>query len=56
MVRSNLKDHLDLLLPCNGQGHIPLDQAAWSPSQPGLEPIQEGGIHSFFGQPVPVPH
>jgi len=27
-----------------------------SPIQPGLERCQGGGIHSFSGQPVPVPH
>lgn len=28
-------------LLCNGQGHLPLDQAAQGPSQPGLEHLQE---------------
>jgi len=42
--------------PCHGQGHLPLDQVAQSPIQPGLEHSQEGGIHIFSGQPVPVPH
>ena len=42
---------------CHGQGHLPLDQVAQSPIQPGLEtPPQGGGIHSFSGQPLPVPH
>jgi len=36
--------------------HLPLDQVAQSPIQPGLEHLQGGGIHSFSGQPVPVPH
>lgn len=26
-------------LPCCGQGHLPLDQAAQGPTQPGLERI-----------------
>uniref|UniRef100_A0A669R3E7 PKHD1 ciliary IPT domain containing fibrocystin/polyductin n=1 Tax=Phasianus colchicus TaxID=9054 RepID=A0A669R3E7_PHACC len=33
----------------NRQGHLPLDQVAHSPIQPGF---QGGGIHSFTGQPV----
>ncbi|KAK4818440.1 hypothetical protein QYF61_013127 [Mycteria americana] len=37
-------------------GHLPLDQVAQSPIQPGLEHFQGWGIHSFSGQPVPVPH
>ena len=42
--------------PCHEQGHLPLDQVAQSSIQPGLEHCQEGGSHSFSGQPVPVPH
>jgi len=42
--------------PCHGQGHLPLDQVAKSLIQPGLEHCQGWGIHSFSGQPVPVPH
>jgi len=42
--------------PCHGQGHLPLDQVAQSPIQPGLEHCQGGDSHSFSGQPVPVPH
>jgi len=42
--------------PCHGQGHLPLDQVAQSPIQPGLEHCQGGGIHNFSGQPVPVSH
>jgi len=42
--------------PGHGQGHLPPDQVAQSPIQPGLEHFQGGGIHSFSGQPVPVPH
>ena len=45
-----------LFQSCHGQGHIPLDQVAQSPIQPGLEHFQGGGSHSFSGQPVPVPH
>ncbi|KAK4822675.1 hypothetical protein QYF61_019042 [Mycteria americana] len=39
--------------PCHGQGHLPLDQVAQSPIQPGLEHFQGWDIHSFSGQPVP---
>ena len=38
------------------QGHQPLDQAAQSHIQPGLECIQKWGIHNLSGQPVPVCH
>ncbi|KAK4827689.1 hypothetical protein QYF61_020823 [Mycteria americana] len=38
---------------CHGPGHLPLDQVAQSPIQPGLECFQRWGIHSFSGQPVP---
>jgi len=38
------------------QGHLPLDQVAQSSIQYGLEHFQGGGIHSFSGKPVPVPH
>jgi len=51
-------EYLSTVRPCtmlHGQGHLPLDQAAQSPIQPGLEHFQGGGIHSFSGQPVPVP-
>jgi len=51
-----LKDHLVPTPSCHGQGHLPPDQAAQSSIQPGLEHCQEGGSHSFSGQPVPVPH
>jgi len=54
-VGRDLKDHL-VPTPCPGQGHLPLDQVAQSRIQPGLESFQGGGSHSFFGQPVPVPH
>ena len=42
--------------PCYRQGHLPLDQVAYSPIQPGLECFQGGGIHKVTGQPVPVSH
>jgi len=42
--------------PCCGQGHLPLDRVAQIPIQPDLEHFQGGGIHSFSGQPVTVPH
>jgi len=35
--------------PCPGQGPLPPAQAAPSPIQPGLEPCQGGGSHSFSG-------
>jgi len=54
-VGRDLKDH-PVPNPRHGQGHLPLDQAAPSPIQPGLECFQGGGSHNFFGQPVPVPH
>jgi len=41
--------------PCHRQGHLPLDQVAQSPIQPGLEHCQGGGIHNSR-QPVPGPH
>jgi len=52
------RDLIDLLDPtlCHGQGHLPLDQVAQSPIQPGLELFHGGGIHDFSGQPAPVPH
>jgi len=40
--------------PCYVQGHQPLDQAAQSHIQPGLECLQGWGIHSLLGQPVQV--
>jgi len=54
-IGTDLKDYL-VPTPCHGQGHLPLDQVSQSPMQPGLEHFQGGGIHSFSGQPVPVPH
>jgi len=52
------RDIIDNLVPilCHEQGHLPLDQAAQSPFQPGLEHSQGGGIHNFSEQPVPVSH
>ena len=43
-------------LPCHQQGHLPPDQGAQSSIQPGLEPCQGGGSHSFSGQPGPGFH
>ena len=37
-------------------GCHPLDQTLQGPIQPGLEHLQEWGIHIFSGQPVPGPH
>ena len=52
------KDHNDHLVPtpCYMQRCQPPDQAAQSHIQPGLECIQEWGIHSLPGQSVPVHH
>jgi len=38
--------------PC----HLPSDQLAQSPGQPGLEHFQGGVSHHFSGQPAPVFH
>ena len=38
--------------PCYVQGCQPLDRAAQSHIQPGLECLQGWGIHSLLGQPV----
>ncbi|EOB08416.1 hypothetical protein Anapl_06434, partial [Anas platyrhynchos] len=54
-VGRNLKDH-PFPPPCHGQEHLPPDQVAQSPIQPGLEHLQGWGIHNFSGQPVPGPH
>ena len=50
-VGRDLKDHL-VPTPCHGQRHLPLDQGAQSPIQPGLEHCQGWGTHSCSGQPV----
>jgi len=42
--------------PCYVQDRHPLDQAAQSHIQPGLECLQGWGIHNLLGQPVPVHH
>jgi len=42
--------------PCHKQGPLSPAQGAQSPVQPGLEPCQGGGSHSFSGQPGPGPH
>jgi len=42
--------------PCYEQGHLPPAQVAQSSIQPGLEPCQGGGSHSFSGQTGPVFH
>ena len=42
--------------PCYSQGHLPLDQVAQSPIQPGPECFQGGGIQNLTGKPVPVSH
>ena len=37
------------------KSHLPLDQVAQSPIQPGLKHFHGGGRHNFSGQSVPVP-
>ena len=51
-VGRDLKDHL-VQPRCHKQGHLPLDQVAQSPVQPGLGMLPGIGSHSFSGQPVP---
>jgi len=46
----------DLTDPMPRAGTLPPEQDAQSPIQPGLGCCQGGGMHSFSGQPVPVPH
>jgi len=54
-VGRDLKDH-PVPAPCHEQGcHSPA-LAAEGSIQPGLEYFQGWGVHSFSGQPVPVPH
>jgi len=53
------KDHDDhpVSTPCYVQGHQPLDQAAQSYIQTGLEHMQGWVSHNLLGQPVAVsPH
>ncbi|SFW05231.1 Uncharacterised protein [Chlamydia abortus] len=40
--------------PCHVQGRQPLERAAQSHIQPGLECLQGWGIHNLLGQAVPV--
>jgi len=54
-VGRDLTDH-PVPPPRHGQGPLPPAQGAPSPIQPGLEPCQGGGSHSFSGQPGPGPH
>ena len=42
--------------PCYVQDRQPLDPAAQSHIQPGLECLQERGLHNLLGQPVPLLH
>jgi len=48
------KDHIahPVPTPCCVQGRQPLDQAAQSHIQPGLECLQGWGIHNLLGQMV----
>jgi len=48
-VGRDRKDH-PVPNPCHGQGHLPPDQIAQSPIQPGLEHLQGFGIHGFSGK------
>uniref|UniRef100_A0A8B9F833 polypeptide N-acetylgalactosaminyltransferase n=1 Tax=Amazona collaria TaxID=241587 RepID=A0A8B9F833_9PSIT len=54
-VGRDLKAH-PIPASCHRQGHLPLDQVAPSPVQPGLEHCQGWGSHNFSGHPVPGPH
>jgi len=54
-LEETIKGHL-VQPPCNGQGHLPLDQVAQSPVQPNLECFYEWGNYHLSGQPVPVFH
>lgn len=45
-VGTNLKRHL-VPSPCHGKGHLPLNQAAPRPTQPGLELLQDGESTTF---------
>jgi len=54
-VGKNLKNH-PIPTPCGGQGHLPLDQIAQSPIQPGFERLQEGSIPNFDRQAILGPH
>ena len=42
--------------PCCVQGRQPLDQAAQSHIQPGLDCLKGWGIHNLLGQPISVRH
>ena len=50
------KDHNDHLVPtpCYVQSREPADQAAQSHIQPGLDCLQEWGIHSLLGSGMVV--
>ena len=48
-VGRDLKDH-PVPPPALGRDPLPPAQGAPSPVQPGLEPCQGGGSHSFSGQ------
>jgi len=54
-LEGTFKGHL-VQTPCNEQGHLQLDQVAWSPVQPGCDCFQGWGIHHLSGQHVPVFH
>lgn len=54
-LEETLEIHLVLML-CNEQGHVLLQQVAQSPIQFDLECIQGWVIHHLSGQPVPMPH
>ena len=48
-VGRDLIDH-PVPAPCHGQGHLPPDQAAPSPIQPGLEHCQGGNFARTGGK------
>lgn len=43
-------------VPHHWQEHLPLEEAAHRPTQPGLEQCRGWGDHNHSGQPVPVPY
>jgi len=49
-VGRNFRGHL-AQLPCSEQGHLPLDQVAQSPLQPGLECFQGWASTTTLGNP-----
>ena len=54
-VETDTEDHITPT-PWHEQSCQKLDQAAQHTMQTGPEYLQGWGIHTFSGQPVPVPH